>query len=825
MTKSKIGTGEGLAKMLKSDKLPTVRYNFAPPCSKIFDCRVHNERFRIMSPQFPIIIRRKLDRLHRSLRLYAALNGFAVLLLTVMLLCTLDFALDRFFEFSLLVRAIIFPLLVAATAYIFGEKIIFRCFAAIRRDQLATALEHYVPQLNEALVTTVEWGNNEEVNPELMQHTIDEAVTALRGVNVHRFFRIGRVFSRLLFSLLCAACVAAGYVYDSETVSLWFARNILLAQQEYPRQSELLVDGFQDGRVRIGRGDSFTLSVRANTDKPKIPESVRVRIGTPEVGYRTLDIKEFRTETREGTRWRVFSTTFSEMLETVNLQIRGADSTLNGLCIEVVPTPTLTEMVLNQTFPDYMQRSERAVPLTGRTMIPDGTKITITAKSTKPLREASAIINQTETLLTPESHGLFDEIILTLPILREETTVEFRLTDIDSLTNRHPIRAELGIIKDQPPIVTARLEGIGPAITSEAVLPIAGEITDDNGLATAVSRYTTEPAIVAQTETPSETLTETQREPTEGVVPVDGITSGQTLFQLIPQTQTFAVAPLALLPDDKLTLFVEASDLYDLEDTEGQVGIGPRWLLEIVTPEKLKELLETREITLRQRFEVVIGEVERTKSIMSDYSLEPMEQQVQQATAMTLESKANETEAERESRQRELETQKQKLLDTINLEQSELGAYHISRMLRDTHKEVYDLQAIVDAFETIRQEMINNRIFSEDERKRIDQEILQPMRELIKADFPGIDESLGILNQMLLERNVPNRPLALEERQKILAKLEATLLKMTTIRDKMASMESFNEAIELLRAIIKQQQQLRTETIEERNQRLKDLLD
>jgi cell shape-determining protein MreC len=68
------------------------------------------------------------------------------------------------------------------------------------------------------------------------------------------------------------------------------------------------------------------------------------------------------------------------------------------------------------------------------------------------------------------------------------------------------------------------------------------------------------------------------------------------------------------------------------------------------------------------------------------------------------------------------------------------------------------------------------------------------------------------------------RTAAREDRQKILALFDAALLKMTAIRDKMASMESFNEVIELLRSIIKQQQQLRNETIEERNKRLKDLL-
>ena len=296
-------------------------------------------------------------------------------------------------------------------------------------------------------------------------------------------------------------------------------------------------------------------------------------------------------------------------------------------------------------------------------------------------------------------------------------------------------------------------------------------------------------------------------------------------------SQSFSVSPLAVLPDDKLVLHIEASDSFDLDSPEGQTGVGQRWMLDIVTAEKLKTLLETREISLRQRFEVIIGEVERTKNILQDFTLEPTEQQIQQAAALTLEDngitedKENETESMRDQRQRELEAKRQKILDTINVEQSELGKYHISRMLRDTHKDVYDVLGIVEGFRSIRLEMINNRIFTEDERKRIDQEIMRPMQELIDGDFPDIDVWLGVLNRMLVDRVDLVRPLALEERRKILDRFDGLLLKMSSIRDRMASMESFHEAIELLRLIIKHQQQLRHETQEERNQRLRDLLD
>ena len=784
-----------------------------------------------MPPQIPVIIRRKLDRLHWSLRFYAALDGIALLIFAIILLFLLNFALDRFFEFLLIVRAVLLPVLIGATVYVFWQRIIRRCFAAIRRDQLATLLEHYVPNLNESLITAVDWKESDDTAPELIQQTIDKAAAALQGVDVRRFFRTGRLFTRFAFSLFCAALVITGCVIHSATVSLWFSRNILLSQEEYPRRSELIADGFQDGRVRIGRGDSFTLSIRANMEK-LVPETLRVRIGTPEVGYRTLLLDQFRTETREGTRWRVFETTFPEMLETVFLQVRGADFTLNDLCIEVVPTPTLTDILLTQKFPDYMQRPPRAITLTGRTMIPDGTAVTITATSTKPLLEARAIMSggltppdvskfPDESKFAHTSEGVsppLTRLLLTLSALREETTIDFHLTDIDSLTNRHPIRMELGIIRDQPPVVTARLEGIGHAITPEAVLPIVGEITDDNGLAVAMFRYASE---LAYCESP--------REPIEGAVPIAGIQPGQTVF---PLEHTFSVSPLALQPDDTLILHVEATDQFDLDASEGQIGTGQRWVLEIVTPEKLKQLLETREITLRQRFEVIIGEVERTKEVLLNYSLEPPEEQIQQAEALTMNELAmngglmspDDTNLE-EERQHELEAEKQRTLDTINLEQSELGRFHISRMLRDTNRHVHDLTGIIGLFRTIRLEMINNRIFTEDERQRIEQEIIRPIQELINEDFPDIDELLGNLNRTLSERDDPRRPLALEERQRILDRFAETIWKMTAIRDNMASMESFNEAIELLRLIIRQQQLLRNETMEERNRRLRDLLD
>ena|GEM_PF-1509924 len=809
-----------------------------------------------MVPQCPLIIRRKLDRLARMLRYYAALDGIAVLLLLIIVLFGVSFALDRFFEFPSVIRLLLLPILAGILACVVWQRIIRRCFTPIRDDQLASALEHFVPRLNGTLITAIERQESkndqqktaDEYYQLLIQQTASEAVRRLRGVDVRQFFRTGKIIARFAVSILCFTVTAGACAYHSDYVSLWFARNILLSEREYPRKSLLMADGFQEGRARIGRGDSFTLSIRASLDMPLVPESLRVRVGTPDVGYRTLLLDQFRTETlingEYAGRWRVFSTTFPEMLETVNLYIRGADSALTDLSIEVLPMPTLTEWTLTQHFPKYMQRQERTVSPSSRETIPDGTAVTITAKPTKPLQNATAIIlsggGHTEHNVLAET-GTVELILPPLrasPSLSEGTTIEFRLTDIDSLSNRQPIRLEFGMLKDMLPTVTARLDGIGPAITPDAVLPIVGEITDDNGLASATIQYTMQPGKEDETQT-------IQREPSEGTVPITGISSGQTVFNL---AQAFHVSQTEGQPGDQLMLHIEANDAFDLDDDAGQIGRGQRFSLDIVTPEHLKILLETREITLRQRFEIIIGEVERTKNILQSYSFEPTELQIQQAEALTIELNAfpddETTEEQGEEttalRYRELEEQRQRILETITREQAELGRFHIARMFRDTQKTVYDLTNIIESFRIIRQEMINNRIFTEDQRRRIDIEIMQPMRNLILSDFTDIDRSLEVLTGMLsgdptvtptgIQSIAPHglgkatRSETEAQRQITLRRFEELLQKMSAIRDKMASMENFNEAVELLRSIIRQQQILRNETIEERNQRLRDLL-
>jgi hypothetical protein len=805
------------------------------------------------SPQLPTIILQKLQRLKRTLRIYAVLDGTITTFLAVIVLFWFDLGLDRFFELPQLFRGFTLVLLLAGLGYFVWIQIIRRCWANIRNEQLAAVFEHFTPPLNESLITAVELGsvtqNKDEFNPVLFQKTVTEAAEILQNIPVRKFFRLGRIVGRLILLFVLTGVVTVFFATFTETVEIWFSRNILLSNRDFPRRSQLVVEGFdeQNGRIRIGRGDSFTLTVRANTAMPLVPEIIRLRLGSRESGYRAVVMDQFQTETLRGTDWRFFSHTFTELLETLPIQVRGADTTINGLFIEVVPPPILTEMKLQQKFPEYLERNDRTVSVSGQMSIPDGTDVTVTGTSSKPLVKAETVLDRGEPVLLRQNPVTtpFDSLSFSLQKIRQDTLLEFQLEDIDFLRNRQPIRIRFGIIKDQPPTVTARLDGIGTAVTPNAVLPSSGEITDDNGLAAAAYRFEIERGnqndgqnndseSASPESQPSENQpfgNQNEESPTknatiltkdQGSVTITGVGNGQTVF---PLSQEFFVSKIGVQPGDKLSLLLEAADRFNLDGQEGQTGLGPQWTLEVVSPERLQSLLEVREISLRQRFEVLIGETERTKFLIGEFSLLPPEELVRETE---LPAQTNEPLIDivtEEQRLAELEAKKKKMLETISKEQAATGLYNISRSLRDTRKEVYDLQTIIESFILIRREMINNRIFSEDAEQRLDRGIIQPMQELVDRDFPAIDRLIGFLNQTLEIRDQPLRNTALEQQKAVLDQFNLVIDKMTAIRDNMVSMESFNEAIDILRAIIKQQQQLRNETLEEKNKRLKNLLE
>ncbi|MGL6194500.1 MAG: hypothetical protein ACRC2T_06720, partial [Thermoguttaceae bacterium] len=497
-------------------------------------------------------------------------------------------------------------------------------------------------------------------------------------------------------------------------------------------------------------------------------------------------------------------------------------------------------------------------------LIPEGTQVEIQLTASKPITSALVSRNgeQARNVEKLENETIFAQI----DDLRADTFLEWTIEDDFGIKNRKPIRLDLELLKDQSPSVLAKLDGIGSAITPIALLPVQGNATDDNGLAKIDFRYSStksKPDEKNKAENTKENESESGNgKEDESAENQNTSPSGEGSIKIAelngtitnqPLSCEFSVAELLLQPGDRLMLTVEATDTYNLNGSTGNVAVGDRWNLEIVSAQQLKGILEAREIGLRQRFEALIDEVRRTRSIITDISFPAAPEDAEKKssdenTENTSSNNGNNTENKEENtagntsanktednsenatpeksdeNKNNLEPKKPKF-DRITDEQAAAGNYGISRAIRDSEKEKYELQGINAGFSSIRKEMVNNQIFTPDQQQRIDNQIMEPIKTLIERDFYEFEQILGDFTQAIEKRDQTARPEILKQRDRAISQLDKILTKMAAIRDQMVSMETFNEAIEMLREIIKGQESLREETTQKRKEQLRSLLD
>ena len=150
------------------------------------------------------------------------------------------------------------------------------------------------------------------------------------------------------------------------------------------------------------------------------------------------------------------------------------------------------------------------------------------------------------------------------------------------------------------------------------------------------------------------------------------------------------------------------------------------------------------------------------------------------------------------------------------------------RLLRVQRGEQYSQRATQEilgvalSFEDIRQELINNRVDATDRRNRIENDIVAPLTDISEKMFPVLDGRLGRLRSNL-EGGSPEAETraaavsAVAQTDQILIRLEAVL-------EKMLELETYNELVDLIRKMIRDQEDLTERTKEQQKKSALDLL-
>jgi len=775
----------------------------------------------------PREIRRVLRGLRWRIRAYVWLQGLSLALIWLVFTFWVSLAIDYLpvlagaSEMPRAARGVLLAIIAGVLAFILFQWTLRRTFVRLADRSLAVLLERRFGEFQDSLITSVELtpAAASEAHRRMLLATETQALHGLQDVRVGRVFNVRPLLLHLFSAVALAATIGCFFVVNASALELGVNRIFLLGNDPWPRNSRIAVVGvetkqpdlagelsdlvartstFVKSRVKVARGASLSLLVRADGSAKVIPEICTVSYRTAEGDRGRVNMTRVGS-LRDGYQlYRYGGKPFAGILSDVHFDVIGFDHRLHGYVVEAVDSPAVVAAELDCAFPDYLVDEQlslwlpRTLELTTGMQLPQGTAITIRAGANKRLKSVHLFNPDTEESLVLEPSGDQQQFEFRVPALKDQLSLEVTLVDSDNVVSERPHRVYVAVIEDAPPVLNISLRGIGSAVTPDVVIPIQGKITDD---------YLVDSSWV---EVSVNDLSPRQLHFERG-------TGGQVSTSLDFREQRGTEGGLTLEPGSKLNLVVRAQDRYDLGD-QANVGTSDHFQRDVVTPDQLLVMLEHREFALRQRFEQIIEEMSETR----DGLVRIKSEGPQAAPERTKQAEP----AEDDSASPEAPLQRAWSVRLLRAQRAELQG----------QKSAQETLGVAASFLEIREELVNNRVDSEDRKERLKGQIADPLERIVKSEFAELDLRLEELAAQL-DAQIARDGKSPEENPDVVAAADRSiqqtnqiLVQMDQVRQNMLALESFNDLLEIVRSLIDDQQDLISKTKKQQKAQVLELL-
>ena len=426
-----------------------------------------------------------------------------------------------------------------------------------------------------------------------------------------------------------------------------------------------------------------------------------------------------------------------------------------------------------------------------------GTKIQFTLESQKlSVCDESHKILETNTIihcLTASGQQLIvqlnrDHSAFRFPIehLNQDLVLNVSLLDTDGIISNEPFIVGIAALADKAPSVEIGLIGIGTAVTPDVIIPVNGTVSDDYGVQSSWFDVQLD-----------------EGDPLKFSITL--MEGDQVQSPLDFREQRAVDGRAELKPGEKINLSVRANDNYDLQG-DPNIGSSSQFTLDVVTPTELLAGLERRELSLRQRYELIIAEVQGMRDSL----------QLVLESATQLENNTTNLASDAEP---EDDDDTQLSPEDKKLREESLRLLRTQRAIVQSQKSNQESLGIAISFDDIRLQLTNNRVDTEDHKNRLLQKISDPLRLICDVEFPALDTELTELEIVIGRKSsqIDQAALALD-------RADVVLLKMTVVLDNMLELETYNELIDLIRGLIGDQEQINQKTQQERKKQVLDLL-
>jgi hypothetical protein len=725
-------------------------------------------------------------------------------------------------------RGVLLIFIAAVLAWILYRWVLRRTFVPLADRSMAVLLERRFEGFQDSLITSVEMAGRgdapSDIGREMLSKTEDKALVRMGDVRLRGVLNFRPLFIGLIGALGLLATMAGFYALNADGFEIGVQRLYLLGDAPWPRNAQIEIVGlevhrantsgrsqetrlatFSDRRAKVAKGASVRLIVQADANARFVPETCVIR-------YRTADGDRGRISmTRIGgvqggyQRYQYDAKPFKDILTDVSFDVVGFDHRLPNHQIEVVDSPAVVDCQLDCVFPDYMVDEElslwlpRTIPLTSGTQLPQGCQVTLRAETNKPLRSVTFYNPATEERLDQDIADEF-ATAFAYPVaeLERDLNLEITLVDTDGIYSERPYRVYVAALPDEPPMVDVRLKGISTAVTPDVFVPILGTIEDDYGTERSWIRVAVNDG-----------------DPRDLPIVVESGAKVDTRIDFREQRSLEGGVPLKA--EDQLKLVVQASDRYNL-GSGPNVGSGDNYQLDVVTPDELLAILEAREIGLRRRFEQIVEETTETRDMLLRVQTEGP------ATSVVAEpGEIPNATADSDGQDESGEVADGKRVWSLRLLRSQ-------QALLQSQKSAQETLGVAASFRDIREELITNRVDTEDRKARLQAKIADPLERIGGEMFPELDARLATLVQRL-DGNLETLSQLEEDDPETLAAAEAAvqqantiLLAMNQILEDMLDLETYNELLDIVRSIIEEQKALINDTKKEQKKQVLDLL-
>ncbi len=683
----------------------------------------------------------RLRRLRRRMRFYLLVEGLTAISAFLLIVVPLTLLIDHTFHLSRDMRGLQGLLCLISLLVIIHRTLLGPLRVPISYRHLALLLERAHPSLCSRLISAVDFVQSPGVSPRsaaMMETVIRQATESAATLSFDRLLAHRRACRRGAMILVSAATLVALPLIAQTTMRLWFQRNVLLMNVDWPRQNRLIVEDLRDGRLLAARGDDVLVAAVVDTGYEP-PRQVYIH-------YQSASGVQGREQMPaiHGQNVR-FTHTFTAINESLRCRIAGGDADTGWFQIEVIERPRIMDVTIGIEPPPYTNAPAYNLR-PGQTVAEalKGSTIRLHIRTNKPVIEAKLFrgIDEQETEIL-SVNPLTDEEFIAEDCPPASATYYFRLVDRFGFNNfserTPPVPMSIRLVVDQPPIVKMRIRNVGDMLTTEAVLPVELDFSDVYGLASAevVHQLSHENAAAVAEELPDF---------------LPGI-------KAYTRNVDWTIAGHNIKEGMRFTLFGQARDFDDISGPN--VGRSSTMSFRVVSREELLAELNRREQEYRRDFERLLRMQEELYTQLLTLS----------ASAVPT------TETDRRS-----------------------GPYaQLARRQRDYAGRLNGLRL---QFEQNLAELRINRLSSPTTEDRLAGGIIQPLEQLHRTSMSQAIATIEELNRQADQTAWRNVRKAQEE----------ILARMNQILANMLKWEGFQEAVILLRDVLKLQRELNIET-------------